>query len=66
VADSKIMTLLALSRSSRRRDFKTFYNGFVLGVLRRYFPGAPGYERYNCAHERRAGAFFPASRWAKG
>ena len=46
LADSEIMTLLVLYHSSRFKNFKTFYNGIVLGLLRACFPGAPCYERF--------------------
>jgi hypothetical protein len=45
LADSEIMTLLVLYHSSRFKNFKTFYSGIVLKMLRSYFPGAPCYER---------------------
>jgi len=32
------MTLLVLYHTSRFKNFKTFYNGVVLGMLRSYFP----------------------------
>jgi hypothetical protein len=44
LCDSEIMLLLVLYHSSRFKNFKTFYNGIVLGLLRAYFPGAPCYE----------------------
>ena len=46
LADSEIMTLLVLYHGSRFKNFKAFYNGVVLGLLRSYFPGAPCYERF--------------------
>lgn len=46
LCDSEIMLLLVLYHSSRFKDFKTFYHGIVLGLLRAYFPGAPCYERF--------------------
>jgi hypothetical protein len=46
LCDSEIMLLLVLYHSSRFKNFKTFYNGIVLGLLRAYFPGAPCYERF--------------------
>ena len=46
LADSEIMTVLVLYHSSRFKNFKTFYNGIVLGLLRACFPGAPCYERF--------------------
>ena len=44
--DSEIMTILVLYHASRFKNFKAFYNGVVLGMLRPYFPGAPCYERF--------------------
>jgi hypothetical protein len=44
--DSEIMTLLALYHCSRFKNFKTFYNHVVIGMLRPFFPGAPCYERF--------------------
>jgi Transposase DDE domain len=44
--DSEIMTLLVLYHTSRFKNFKTFYNGVVLSMLRPYFPGVPCYERF--------------------
>ena len=46
LADSEIMTVLVLYHSSRFKNFKTFYNGIVLGLLRKCFPGAPATERF--------------------
>jgi hypothetical protein len=40
------MTILVLYHASRFKNFKTFYNGVVLALLRPYFPGAPCYERF--------------------
>ena len=46
LCDSEIMTLLVLYHASQFKNFKTFYNGVVLGLLRPFFPGAPCYERF--------------------
>jgi hypothetical protein len=46
LCDSEIMTLLVLYHTSRFKDFKTFYNGIVLGLLKPSVPGAPCYERF--------------------
>ena len=46
LCDSEIMLLLVLYHSSRFKNFKTFYNGIVRGLLRAYFPSAPCYERF--------------------
>jgi hypothetical protein len=46
LCDSEIMTILVLYHSSRFKNFKTFYNGIVLGMLRPYFRKAPCYERF--------------------
>jgi hypothetical protein len=43
---SEIMTILILYHASHFKNFKTFYRGHVLGLLRPYFPGAPCYERF--------------------
>lgn len=43
---SEIMTLLVLYHGSRFKNFKTFYNGIVLGLLHKHFPGAPCYGRF--------------------
>jgi Transposase DDE domain len=67
LADSEIMTLLVLYHGSRFKNFKTFYNGVVLGMLRGYFPGAPGYERFIALTKRVWAllAFFLASRMGR-
>ena len=44
--DSEMMTILVLYHASRFKNFKAFYNGVVLGMLRPYFPGAPCYQRF--------------------
>jgi hypothetical protein len=46
LCDSEIMMLLVWYHSSRCKNFKTFYHGIVLGLLRAYFPGVPCYERF--------------------
>jgi Transposase DDE domain len=46
LADSEIMTILVLYHSSRFRNFKTFYQGVVLALLRPAFPKAPCYARF--------------------
>lgn len=46
LCESEIMTLLVLYHSSRFKNFKTFYNGIVLGLMKPYFPKAPCYERF--------------------
>ena len=54
------MTVLVLYHSSRFKNFKTFYNGIVLGLLRACFPGAPCYERFIALQPRvDAFGFFP-------
>jgi len=65
--DSEIMTLLVLYHTSRFKNFKTFYNGVVLGMLRTYFPGAPCYERFLTLTKRVWAllAFFMASRMGR-
>jgi hypothetical protein len=40
------MTLLVLYHASRFKNFKTFYNGVVLVMLRPFFPDAPCSERF--------------------
>ena len=46
LCDSEIMTLVVLYHSSQFKNFKTFYNGIVLTLLRPYFRHAPCYERF--------------------
>jgi hypothetical protein len=46
LADSEIMTILVLYHSSRFRNFKAFYEGVVLTLLRAAFPRAPCYARF--------------------
>jgi hypothetical protein len=41
LADSEIMTIVVLYPSSRFRNFKAFYQGVVLALLRSAFPKAP-------------------------
>ena len=64
LVDSEIMTLLVLYHSSHFKNFKAFYNGIVLGLLRSHFPDAPCYERFLTLTERVWAllAFFLASR----
>jgi hypothetical protein len=64
LCDSEIMTILVLYHASRFKNFKTFYNGVVLALLRPYFPGAPCYERFLTLTSRVWSllAFFMASR----
>jgi len=65
--DSEIMTILVLYHASRFKNFKTFYNGVVLGMLRPYFPGAPCYQRFITLTKNvwTLLAFFMASRMGK-
>jgi hypothetical protein len=65
--DSEIMTILLLYHASRFKNFKTFYKGVVLGLLRTHFPGAPCYERFITLTQRVWAllAFFMASRMGK-
>jgi len=65
--DSEIMTLLVLYHSSRFKNFKTFYNGIVLGLMKPYFPKAPCYERFIALTGRvwMLLTFFLASRMGK-
>lgn len=67
LCDSEIMTLLVLYHGSRFKNFKTFYNGIVLGMLRPYFRGAPCYERFITLTKRVWAllAFFLASRMGR-
>jgi hypothetical protein len=62
--DSEIMTLLILYHASQFKNFKTFYNGVVLVMLRPFFPDAPCYERFLTLTKRVwvLLAFFLASR----
>jgi hypothetical protein len=46
LAESEIMTILVLYHSSRFRNFKAFYEGVVLALLRPAFPKAPCYARF--------------------
>jgi hypothetical protein len=46
LADSEIMTILVLYHSSQFRNFRTFYEGVVLTLLRSAFPKAPSYARF--------------------
>jgi Transposase DDE domain len=46
LADSEIMTILVLYHSSHFRNFKAFYEGVVLALLRPAFPKAPCYARF--------------------
>jgi hypothetical protein len=64
LCDSEIMTLLVLYHASRFKNFKTFYNGMVLVMLRPFFPNAPCYERFLTLTKRVwvLLAFFLASR----
>jgi hypothetical protein len=64
LCDSEIMTLLVLYHASRFKNFKTFYNGVVLGMLKPWFPKAPCYERFLTLTKRVWAllAFFLASR----
>ena len=64
LVDSEIMTLLVLYHSSHFKNFKAFYNGIVLGLLRSHFPDAPCYERFLTLTKRVWAllAFFLASR----
>jgi Transposase DDE domain len=67
LVESEIMTLLVLYHASRFKNFKAFYNGVVLGLLRPYFPGAPCYDRFLTLTKRVWAllAFFLASRMGK-
>ena len=46
LADSEIITILVLYHSSHFKNFKTFYEGIVLALLRPAFPKAPCYARF--------------------
>jgi hypothetical protein len=46
LTDSEIMTILVLYHSSHFKNFKTFYQGVVLALLRSAFPKAPCYARF--------------------
>ena len=46
LAESEIMTILVLYHSSHFKNFKTFYEGVVLALLRPAFPKAPCYARF--------------------
>src|SRR6201997_2632662 len=64
LCDSEIMTLVVLYHSSQFKNFKTFYNGIVLQLLRSYFRHAPCSERFLTLTKRVWAllAFFLASR----
>ena len=42
LADNEIMTILVLHHGSNFKNFKEFYNGVVLTLLRPFFPGLLG------------------------
>src|ERR1700709_2600401 len=46
LAESEIMTILVLYHSLHFKNFKTFYEGVVLVLLRSAFPKAPCYARF--------------------
>ena len=46
LVDSEIMTIVVLYHSSRFRNFKAFYEGVVLTLLRSACPKAPCYARF--------------------
>lgn len=43
---SEVMTLVVLFHIIGYRNFKTFYNGYVLNYLKKEFPGCPSYNRF--------------------
>ncbi|MGR3952016.1 MAG: hypothetical protein QRY74_03825 [Chlamydia sp.] len=43
---SEVMTIFILFHIVGYRNFKTFYNGYVLQVLKRQFPNCPSYNRF--------------------
>lgn len=56
LAISEIMTILVMFQMARFRNFKVFYEGFLLNYWRSYFPGLPGYPRFITLIKR---ALFP-------
>lgn len=46
LAISEIMTILVMFQMSKFRDFKNFYNGFLLAYHRSSFPKLPCYARF--------------------
>jgi hypothetical protein len=46
LADSEIMTILVLYHSAHFKNFKAFYEGVILSLLRSAFPKAPCYARF--------------------
>ena len=46
LTNSEIMTIVVYFHLSKMRTFKDYYNGIILGNLRRYFPKAPSYSRF--------------------
>jgi hypothetical protein len=62
LALSEIMTILICFQSSKYRDFKNFYKGFLLTYYKCYFPHTPCYERFVALMQR---AIFPLTLFAK-
>ena len=46
LAYSEVMTIIILFHRIGYRNFKTFYNGYVLAFLKKDFPGCPSYNRF--------------------
>lgn len=46
LVDSEIITILVLHHSSNFKNFKAFYEGVVVSLLRPFFPGLPCYARF--------------------
>ena len=46
LVDSEIITILVLHHGSNFKNFKAFYEGVVLALLRPFFPGLPSYARF--------------------
>lgn len=59
---SEIMTILILFQSTRFRDFKNFYQGFVTRYWHDYFPSLPSYARFIVLIKR---AIFPMTLFAQ-
>lgn len=56
LSSSEIMTILLMFHQVRFRDFKTYYEGFIIKYWREYFPAAPSYARFVTLMKR---AFVP-------
>ncbi len=46
ISESEIITILLIYHSANFGHFKNFYKGFILELLKKYFPEAPSYNRF--------------------